>query len=163
MDYSMRALPAMRIYNNTYVKSFDSWFVEGDLVVDLIFPPNLRRKDTQQIPDSITAALMQQFRRPEFFVALNEVTPGLNELGKRFDVDKALAFEWGEDLVPLTQITLNFRIDLRQWDLYLESDNRTKDNPFERTLGDLQQIVSTIRALRDDAETDIEIKADQNV
>ena len=30
MDYPQRALPVMRIYNDTFTKSFDSWFVEGD-------------------------------------------------------------------------------------------------------------------------------------
>jgi hypothetical protein len=164
MDYSIRALPAMRIYNNTYVKTAESWFVDGDIVCDLIFPANIRRKELQQIPDTVTSALMQQFRRPTFFTELCEVTPGLNELGKRFDVDKSLAFEWGEDLVPLTQVTLNFRIDLRAWDNYLESDNRTKDQPFERPLGDLEQIVSLIQGLRDDNETvDVALEADQRI
>ena len=163
MDYPMRALPAMRIYNNTYDKQFESWFVDGDLICDLIFPANIRRTENQQIPDSITAALMQQFRSPTFFQGLCAVTPGLNELGKRFSADKSLAFEWGEDLVPLTQVSLNFRIDLRQWDNYLESDNRTKDLPFERTLGNLDQIVTTIQGLRDDDTVETTIGSDQNV
>lgn len=163
MDYPFRAFPALRIYNNDYVKSFESWFIEGDLICDLIFPANIRRKETQQLPDSITAALLQQFRRPEFFQSMCSKVPGLNELGKRFNVDKSLAFEWGENLVPLTQMRLNFRIDLRQWDNYLESDNRTKNKPFERTLGDLEQIVSTIQGLRDDQEVDVEIGSDQQI
>lgn len=159
MDYAIRNLPAIRIYNNTYTKSTESWFVDGDLICDLIFPANIRRKELQQIPDTITSALMQQFRAPSWFRALCDVTPGLNELGKRFDVDKSLAFEWGDDLVPLTQVTLNFRIDLRQWDLYMESDNRTKDQPFDRPIGDLEQIVSTIQGLRDDNES-VDVTAD---
>lgn len=157
MDYPIRALPALRIYNNSFVKTFDSWFIEGDLISDIIFPANIRRKELQQLPDSITAALLQQFRSPSFFGGVTAVVPGLNELGKRFSVDKSLAFEWGDDLVPLTQVTLNFRMDLRQWDLYLEEDNRTKDLPFERTLGDLTRIVTTIQGLRDEDPTSVEI------
>lgn len=163
MDYPFRALPALRIYNNDYSKQFESWFVEGDLTCDLIFPASIRRKETEQLPDSITAALLQQFRRPGFFDALCDKVPGLNELGKRFSVDKSLAFEFGEELVPLTQMTVNFRIDLRKWDEYLESDNRTKDEPFSRPLGDLEQIVATIQGLRDDESVDVEVESDQKV
>ncbi len=166
MDYSMRSLPAMRIYNNGFQKDFESWFVVGDLIVDLIFPANIRRKETQQLPDTITAALLQQFRRDSFFIDLCTVTPGLNELGKRVVVDKSLAFEWENNLVPLTQVMLNFRIDLRAWDDYMESDDRTKDEPFTRPLGDLNQIVTTIQALRDDnatIETTVVIDQDQTV
>jgi hypothetical protein len=149
MDYPQRALPAMRIYNTSFTKSFDSWFIEGDIICDVMFPPNLRRQETQQLPDTVCAAILQQFRDPNFFLAICDKVPGLNELGKTVSVDKGLAFDWNDDLAPLTEITLNFRIDLRQWDEYLESDNRTKSSPFERTLEDLQQIAVTIKALRE--------------
>lgn len=163
MDYPVRALPALRIYNKSYSKTSESWFVEGNLLCDIIFPANIRRVETEQLTDSVTAALMQQFRRVSFFNRLDELNPGLNELGKRFDVDKSLAFEWGDTLVPLTQVSLNFKIDLRQWDLYIESDNRTKDQPFERPLGDLEQIVTTIQGLREDCSVGAEIESDQEI
>jgi hypothetical protein len=158
MDYPLRALPALRIYNNEFAKNTESWFMEGDLTLDLIFPASVRRRELQQLPDSVTSAMVQQFRRPTFFLGLCGVVPGLNELGKSVHANKALAFEWGEDLVPLTQVSVNFRIDLRAWDDYLESDYRTKDQPFTRTLGDLQQIVTTIQALRDDDSVDLSIE-----
>lgn len=164
MDYPIRGLPALRIYNNAYLKQFESWFIEGDLVADMIFPANIRRQETQQIPDTLTAALLQQFRSPDFFADICTRVPGLNELGKRFEVDKSLAFEWGEELVPLTQLSVNFRLDLRQWDSYLELDGRTKSSPFERVLGDLNKIVSQIEGLRDDLETiEVDEGIDQNV
>jgi hypothetical protein len=155
MDYQQRSLPALRIYNTLYEKQFESWWVEGDLVLDLIFPPSLRRRDLQQYPDTISGALLQQFRRLSFFNAVSAVVPALNELGKKFRVDKSFAFEWGSDLVPLTKILVNFKIDLRIWDSYLESDDRTKDDPFERTLADLAMIGITIQALNDDGSTAI--------
>lgn len=163
MDYPMRALPAMRIYNNSYRKSFDSWYVEGDLTVDIILPANIRRTDLQQLPDTLSSAMVQQFRIPTWFQTLHSKVPGLNELGKIVNVDKSLAFEWGDTLVPLTQIELNFRIDMNAWDNYLETDNRTKASPFERTLGDLERIVSKIEALRDDSEKELEVDLDQNI
>lgn len=165
MDYPIRGVPALRIYNNQYLKAFESWFVEGDIIADIIFPASLRRTELQQIPQTVSSALLQQFRRPTFFENLCAKVPGLNELGKRFDVDKGLAFETdkSEELLPLTQITLNFRLDLRQWDAYLESDNRTKDDPFVRTLADLKKIVSTIQGLDDDDEVKVEIESSQRI
>jgi hypothetical protein len=157
MDFSERELPALRVYNNTFVKEGESWFINGDVKVDVILPASLRRNDLQQVQDTISAALLQQFRRPKFFDKMNGLVPGLNELGKIFSVDKSLGFEWGEDIVPLTQITLNFRLDLRQWDDYLESTNRTKDEPFEATLKNLELIANRIQGLNDDGTAGVEI------
>ncbi len=164
MDYGMRNLPAIRLYTNGYRKDYESWFVNGNVTLDLIFPANIRRVETMQIPASICAALLQEFRRPTFFSELMEVVPGLNELGKTMDVDNSLAFDFGgEDLAPLTQVLVNFKLDLRDWDSYLESDDRTKDEPFTRPLGDLEQIVTTIQALRDDGDVDLEFSNDQPI
>lgn len=163
MDYQIRQLPALRLYNEAFDKAFDSWFIEGELYADMIYPASIRRKETQQIQDTLSSALLQQFRRPAFFNALVDAVPGLNELGKRFAANKALGFEWNDTVVPLTRITLNFRIDLREWDKYLEETGRTKDSPFEVVLGDFKKLSTTISALRDDLEQELEIKSDQTV
>jgi hypothetical protein len=163
MDYPERSLPAMRVYNELYTKTFDSWFIEGDLKCDVIWPASIRRPETQQLPDTISAALLQQFRATPLFNAVSGLVPGLNELGKTFGVDKSLGFEWNDKVVPLTQITVNFRLDLRQWDLYLEASLRTKDDPFEETLGNLNRIAGTIQALREDLETELNVPFDQRL
>lgn len=163
MDYGIRELPALRIYNLESFKEFDSWFITGDLNADIIWPASLRRNELQQIPDTVSAALLQQFRRPQFFSTLCGLVPGLNELGKSFRTNKSMGFEWGEDVVPLTQININFRIDLRQWDLYLEETNRTKDSPFEEVLASLDRIVTVIEGLRDNGDTELNVPLDQDV
>ena len=162
MDYSIRQLPALRIYNESGHKEFDSWFINGEILIDVIFPANLRRQETQDVQDTLTAAILQQFRRPQFFNQMRESVPGLNELGKDLTYDKSLAFVWNNDMVPLTQITINFRIDLREWDAYLEETYRTKDDPFEQTLENLRRIVTTIQALRDDGTKDMKLEIDQH-
>ncbi len=163
MDYSMRALPALRIYNDQASKTSESWFIEGPIKADIILPAVLRRNELQQIQDTLSMALLQQFRRPTFFSTLSDAVPGLNELGKRFDVDKTLGFEWEEALVPLTQVTINFKLDLRVWDDYLEETDRTKDSPFEKVLSNLDRISTAINGLKDDLETsEIGIGIDQN-
>lgn len=151
MDYSLRELPALRVYSERFNKPHENWFLTGTVTLDVIFPPAIRRRELQQLPDTISAALLQQFRRQPFFEALEVKIPGLNELGKEFDVDKSLGFDMGDDIAPLTQITLNFRLDLRQWDRYLEDSARTVEDPFEESLKNLQSIVSVVQALRDGA------------
>lgn len=161
MDYSMRELPALRVYENGYTKQFDSWFIEGELFLDVIFPANFRREQTQDIPDTISSALLQQFRRPTFFNILHTKVPGLNELGKTFIVNKELGFAFEDEWVPLTQMRVNFRIDLRQWDEFLEEQDRTKDDPFIRTLADLEHIVTAIKGLKDNGNIETELGIDQ--
>lgn len=161
MDYPQSCLPALRVYENGYKKEFESWFIDGNLNLDIILPASVRREGLQRIPDQLSAAMLQQFRRPKFFTAVNDKMPGLNKLGASFEVDKSLGFEWGDQVVPLTQITVNFRIDLREWDLHLEQTNRTKDDPFEETLGKLQRLVGKIQGLKDDNSVQVEIPVDQ--
>jgi hypothetical protein len=107
----------------------------------------------QKLPAIVTGALWQQFRATPFFNAVSAMVPGLNELGKVLSFDNSLGFEWQDSVVPLTQFQINFRLDLRQWDLYLESTNREKDTPFEVTIGDLKTIVTNLQLLQDDNAT----------
>ena len=162
MDYSIRSLPALRIYSEMGRKEFDSWFVSGELKCDIIWPANIRRVEHTQVQDTLVSAIVQQFRRPGFFDAVELSVPGLNEMGKTVEWDKSLGFSMSEDeVVPLTQVTLNFRIDLREWDEYLEQTNRTKDSPFEPVLAELTRISSVIRGLKDDNNTGVEIPSTQ--
>lgn len=165
MDYGIRNLPALRVYSNGFTKEHESWFMVGDIVLDLIMPPSLRRNELQQAQDTLASALIQQFRRPSFFAAIEAAVPGLNELGKRMTVDKSMGFEWGEEYVPLTQISVNFRLDLRQWDRYLEDESRTKDDPFDVTLAALTAIGTTIEGLKlaTDETSEVEVSIDQEI
>lgn len=164
MDYGIRNLPALRIYINQYTKEHESWFEVGDVMMDVIWPPNIRRPETEQLPSTIASAIIQQLRSHTFFEDLMiPKVPGLNELGKIVHVNKALGFEWQDDIIPLTELTVNFRLDLRQWDLYLEAQDRTVDEPFDRTLADLQLIAAQIQAMRDDGTQELLILSNQTV
>lgn len=163
MDFSQRDLPALRIYNTTFQKEFESWFINGEIVLDVILPPSTRRELLQRYQDTITSALCQQFRRPTFFETMCGLVPGLNELGKEFMADKSLGFQLGENLVPLTQIRANFRLDLRVWDEYLVSQNRTKDDPFEETLADMEIINTFIKAYDDEDNLQVTVESLQEL
>ena len=155
-DYAIRNLPAMRIYQEEPYTAVDNWFVDGSLTCDIILPASIRRGNLHVISDLITGAVVQQFRRESFFKAVQLAVPGLNYLGQSITVSKNRAFgmdENGENPVPAATCTINFRIDLRQWDDYLESDGRTVDDPFERTLSNLTELATIIDALNDDGTT----------
>lgn len=161
-DYPFHALPALRVYNLGYTKESDSGFVNGNVTADVLLPAELRREQLEQVTDTITTALLQQFRRPTFFQTLSELVPGLNQLGTIFDVDKALVFQWGENEIPMAEIRINFRLDLRVWDEHLTETGRTKDDPFNVTLGNLRKIASEIRGLRDAGDTEVKVTTEQS-
>lgn len=163
LDYPDFELPCLRVYNNSYGKTSESGWIEGAIQVDVIMPASIRRDELQIIQDRLSSALLQQFRRPAFFDTIEKAVPGLNQLGRTFDVDKELGFQWGDDVVPMTQITLNFRLDLRKWDDYLEASDRTKDDPFERTLGELTRLTGLIQGLNEAADPQISLGVDQNL
>lgn len=155
MDYPIRTLPAMRIYIDAYRKANETWYVDGIVNLDVIFPVNVLRANLEQIPSTISSALLQQFRRTTFFGNVLRAVPGLNELGKTFDVDKSLAFAWQEGteqetLCPMIQILLNFRLLLEEWDRYATEDNRESDSPFLRTIGDFTKLRTVIQGVDDD-------------
>jgi hypothetical protein len=156
-DYSMRDLPALRVYNPGYRKEHESHYINGNLNMDVILPASIRRVETEDIPSRIATALLQQFRRPGFFERMVQAVPGLNELGKVFEVDKNLTFQNTQmnDECPVVKIVLNFRIDLKAWDAYLEEQGRTKGEPFDVVLEDLKLIATTIQGIDDDASVKI--------
>lgn len=167
-DFAFSALPALRVYNLQFIKEQESHYINGRVYADVIFPASLRRGETEELQNIVASALLQQFRRPGFFAALREVVPGLNELGKVFEVDKTMGLktsDW-DGVAPMTQTTLNFRIDLKEWDSYLESQGRTKADPFEQTLLDLERIVSEIDGIKNSAQPDqseVTVPIDQQI
>jgi len=152
MDFSTRELPALRIFNPTGRKDSITGYLTGEVKIDVIFPPNVRRAEMQRYPDLVVSMLMAQFTRPSFYATMRGHIPGLNELGRTFSYDKALGFipKDSQELCPLTQITLGWRVLLADWNLYLESDERTVDKPFEKTLGDLERLIVISQPTIDD-------------
>lgn len=149
IDYSFRQLPALRVYCQHYRKMHESHYIEGELVMDMLLPASLRREELQGFQDILSAAMLQQFRRPNKFNELVAQVPGLNELGKVFDVDKTLGLMVEEGACPLLEMKPNFRIDLKRWDDYLESTGRTKEDPFNVTLKNLVTVATTILPVRE--------------
>lgn len=165
IDYSMRQLPALRVYNYEYRKEHESHYITGELLMDIVWPATLRRDELQYFQDVLSSAILQQFRRPNYFETAQALIPGINELGKVFSVNKELGLKLEDGAVPLTQMRPNFRIDLKVWDAYLEEQGRTKDDPFKVTLAELLSVYTRIMPQNDDgtadtaAEVDLQVKA----
>jgi len=155
MDFSARDFPALRVYSPTGNKVAETWYLNGDVRAEVIFPASLRHNENQKFPDLVTSALLALFRAQPFFERVRAKVPGLNQLGWSFSYDKDLGFiaRDAEDINPLTQITLNYRVNLNEWDEYLESDDRTPERPFEKTLGDLEKMYIELQAKNDDNTT----------
>lgn len=165
-DYGIRNLPALRIYQmEPETMEADNWFITGHLELDVILPPSLRREDLHTVSDILTGALLQQFRRTDFFMAARAKVPGLNWLGQSMTISKNRAFMINEDeQIPMCVVTSDFRLDLREWDLYLESQDRTVGDPFERTLANLTVIAAFIQARNDDGtDAGVDIESDSKV
>ncbi len=162
-DYAYPQLPALRVYCLGFRKEADNGYITGMLNVDILYPANIRREETQYFQDVLCAALVQQFRRQNFFQTLVQEVPGLNQLGFTIDVNKEMGMVWEDDILPMTKTLPNFRIDLKRWDDYLESTGRTTNDPFNVTLKNLKTIFARIVPTRDDgsedlgAETDIQV------
>lgn len=163
IDYSDRAFPALRVYCHQYTKQHESHYIEGQIMIDVLWPPALRREEQQLFADTVAAAMVQQLRRPGFFSAMRAAVPGLNEYGKVVSVDKGLVMNWKEGELPMMQLQANFRIDLKDWDAYLEKEGRTKDDPFEITLGALREITVSIQALNDDGSNGPAVPLDHKI
>lgn len=164
-DYAIRELPALRVYVLNYTKEQESHYINGEVHLDVILPASIRRIETELLPSRISSALLQQFRREGFFETMQGLVPGLNELGKVFHVDKNLTFQNTAmtDECPVVKITLNFRIDLKVWDDYLEEQGRTKGDPFDVTLEDLDRIATKIQGLDENENVKIEIDDVQTI
>lgn len=163
VDYSVRQLPALRIYNEQFTKEQESHYIVGDLMLDIIWPASLRRSETQSLQDVVSSALLQQFRRPNIFIDLVTAVPGLNELGKVFSINKSFGMKWEDGWVPITEIKVNFRIDLKVWDDYLIATGREKDDPFDVTLKNLELIAAQILPVHDDGSPDVQATVLLNV
>ena len=148
-DWSIRQLPAIAIYEaEAEDKMGRNSYVNGTIQIQVCWPASFRRSDLSRIPAAFKGALMNFFESKLATSMLDEIyfhvrpekVPGLNELGKVMNWSPNTEGLVENDFVPVTMVSVKYRLDLRSWYRYLEFDNRTIDQPFDRTLADLTQI-----------------------
>lgn len=148
-DWSIRQLPAINIFEEqSEDKTSSNAWLNGSVQIQVFWPGSFRRSDLTRIPVAFKGALHNFFESVLVTDMLDELysverdakVPGLNEYGKVMIWSPNVEGIVESELVPVTIVNVKYRVDLRSWYRFLEFDNRTKENPFERTLEDLVTI-----------------------
>jgi hypothetical protein len=149
MDWSMRQLPVMNVYESgTEDKDSDEAYLRGSLMIQVMWPPNTRRAELARLPAAFKGAIQNFFNSDFCSDMLDELyyiqrpmkVNGLNELGKVLNWTPNTEGMVETEMVPVTILEVRYRIDLRSWRRTLEFQDRTKTQPFEKTLYDLAAI-----------------------
>ena len=148
-DWNIRQLPAINVYEAAEeTKDSDQAFLRGSINFQVYWPPSARRGDSRRY-EATFKGIIQNFFASQFvdtmldelyFIQRPEKVYGLNEYGKTMDWSPNTEGILGNELVPVTMISVQYRIDLRSWYRALEFMDRTKDQPFQATLSDLKVI-----------------------
>lgn len=145
-DWSMRQLPAINCFESqTEIKESDQAFLNGSLTLQIFWPANFRRSDMRRVEVAFKGALENFFSSKYvnsmldelYWIQRPEKVYGLNQLGKTLTWTPNTEGIVESELVPVTILDVQYRIDLRAWYRALEFMNRTKDEPFEETLDNL--------------------------
>lgn len=148
-DWSLRQLPVVNLYESgSEDKQSSNAYLTGELTLAVFWPASLRRSDWARVPAAFRGAilnflesdLVQAMLDEHYSVERPEKVPGLNELGKNVTWSPVVEGLVESEMVPVTMVSIKYRVDLRSWYRYLEHTDRTKEQPFDKTLSDLTLI-----------------------
>lgn len=171
-DWSIRQLPVINIFEaETEDKTSRNAWLHGTVNVQVYWPPNFRRSDLARVPMAFRGALLNFFESKFitgmldelYFIQRPEKVPGLNEYGKVMTWSPNVEALIEDQLVPVSLVSVRYRIDLRAWYRAMEFDNRTTDLPFDRTLADLVQIGGEYDGVLDDESVQVVVPDEINV
>lgn len=142
-DWSLAQLPAINVYEaDPEQKTSDNAWLDGSVRIMVFWPALMRRPDLQQIPVLFKGALQNFFGSRytdallDPYPTLNLATkvPALNRLGMEMTWSPQVEGNVAGETVPVTILDVKYRIDLRRWQDYLESQDRTQADPFTVSL-----------------------------
>lgn len=176
-DWSLRQLPAINVYEaDTESKQSDNAFLTGTVAFQIFWPGSFRRSDMRRVEVAFKGALenffssryVQSMLDELYWIERPEKVFGLNELGRTLTWTPNIDGMVEDQLVPVTIFNVNYKIDLRSWYRALEFLNRTREEPFKETLGDLVEIGdpdldSVYQGVDNENEVHIEIPDDIKV
>ena len=145
-DWSLRQLPALNLFEaGDEAKDSDNAFLNGTITLQVFWPPNMRRPDFRRVEVAFKGVIENFFASDYvrtmmdelYFIERPEKVYGLNEYGKKMNWSPNTEGIIESEAVPVTNLTISYRIDLRAWYRALEYMNRTKAQPFLATLDDL--------------------------
>lgn len=171
-DWSIRQLPAINVYEEqTEEKTSSNAWLTGSIAIQVFWPPNFRRSDLARIPNAFKGSLQNFFESDLvknmldelYWIQRPEKVPALNEYGKQMTWSPNIEGVIESELVPVTMVSVKYRIDLRAWYRHLEFDSRTKGDPFERTLADLTRIAGEYDGVTGTAATPVEVAVPDSI
>lgn len=140
-DWSVRQLPAISVYEaETETKESSSGPMNGTVGIQVFWPANLRRSDLARVPNAFKGAIVNFFESESVTQMLDEhhlierpeKVPGLKEFGRSITWSPNVEGIIENTLVPVTMLSVRYRIDMGSWYRYLELDGRSRARPFER-------------------------------
>lgn len=149
MDWSFRQLPAINVFSGASEdKQSDNAFLNGTINIQVYWPAKLRRQDLTNVPIAFKGAIENFFSSDYCKDMLDELyyiqrpskVYGLNKLGNELTWSPNTEGFIESEMVPVTIIDVRYRIDLRAWYRALEFQDRTKEEPFSKTLSNLAEI-----------------------
>lgn len=165
-DWSIRQLPAINVYEaETEDKTSSNAWLNGTVNIMVLWGPNMRRSDWARVPMAFKGALQNFFESRYVRDMLDELywiqrpgikVPGLNEYGKIMTWSPNVEGIVENESVPVTIMSVKYRLDLRAWYRALEFQSRTKADPYLTPLSPLTKITGDYEGLRDD-ETTVEV------
>lgn len=171
-DWPVKMLPAMNVLEaGAESKSSDSGYLNGAIQIQVYWPSEFRRSDLARVPSFFKGVLENFFSSKYVASMLDELywierpekVYGLNELGKTLTWSPNVEGINDGDLTPMTIVDVSYRIDLRAWERALEFMNRTKEDPFEDTLGDLDNVFGEIDGVDDTKAIIVRVPVDFNI
>lgn len=169
-DWSFRQLPAINIFSSgTEDKESDNAYLNGTVSIQVYWPAKLRRSDLTNVPLAFKGAMENFFSSDYtekmldeiYYIQRPEKVAGLNRIGKEMTWTPNTEGFIESEMVPVTIIDVRYRIDLRSWYRALEFQDRSKDEPFSKTLSDLAEIFNTYQGV-DEAEV-IHVSVQSNI
>ncbi len=142
-DWAVTQLPAINVFEgDSQNKTSDQAWLMGTIKFQIYWPPNQRRSDLARVQQAFQSALEQFFSSKYVREMLDELyyiqrpakVYGLNEYGKELSWTPNVEGFAANELVPVTIVDVKYRIDKRAWYRALEFFDRTKANPFQKTL-----------------------------
>lgn len=159
-DWSFRNLPAISVYEGDPEEktSANAW-LNGTIKMQIPWPA-LKRSDPLE-NERLFKGAIQNFFESQFcdvlldpYPTVNVATkvPGLNELGRMITWTPNVAGIIEGNEVPITLLSIKYRIDLRAWYRYLETIDRTKENPFQEILDTLTLVAGEYDGVTDNPD-----------
>ncbi len=139
MDWSIRQLPVINVFEaESLNRDSDQAFLRGTVQIQAYWPANMRRGDLARVPATFSAILENFFSShyctdmldPHFTIQRPMKVFGLNEYGKMLTWSPNVEGLVENELVPVTILNVQYRIDLRAWYRQLHFTTRTRQNPF---------------------------------